>query len=55
MPIDPVDPPNQVTNSAAAIPVTIVGYAPPFDPANPPTYITIPEGAIPVYIVAKPV
>jgi hypothetical protein len=55
MPIDPANPPNQVTENDAAIPVNIVGYSPPMDPANPPNFITIPQGAIPVYIVPKPI
>ena len=54
MAVNPNNPPNFVTENDAAIPVAIVGYAPPMDPANPPNFITIPNGAIPVYIVPKP-
>lgn len=58
MPIDPQNPPDQITNPNAAIPIRIVGvssYTPPTNPENPPDQVTNNSGAIPVYIVSKPV
>ena len=57
MPIDPQNPPDQVTNPNAAIPIRIVGvsgYTSPDDPANPPDQVTNNSGAIPIYFVQKP-
>ena len=54
MAINPANPPDQVTNSNAAIPVYVVTAVSIPNPSNPPDQVTIPAGAIPVYIVPKP-
>ena len=52
---NPANPPDQVTNSAAMIPIRIVNpYVSPTYPANPPDQITNDRAAIPVYFVVKP-
>jgi len=54
MAINPNNPPDQVTNPNAALPVYVVTAVAVPNPANPPDQITIPSGAIPVYIVPQP-
>lgn len=57
MPIDPTNPPDQVTIPEGAIPIRIcggTGYTPPPVPSNPPNQVTNDSAAIPVYFVPKP-
>lgn len=54
MAINPSNPPDQVSNPDAAIPVYVVTAVSVPNPSDPPTQVTIPAGAIPIYIVPQP-